>query len=728
MPTIRISNHLNAEILSVAAGPGSGIAKYFKGDVAGFIASSQLVTALNKSIATLSDADLGLGLSFQADGEFGAAGTEWKLEAGARTSVRATQAGETIPGDQVFGEPLQVATGQTFVSVGFSPSLSAGVSTAVGDLTFGFSIGGSVDFRAGRSFDVVRALPTLGDALGEILSTCIVPGDAADLKTMKPGDVASLSGHGQLKASAALDLAAALNPLATPTLGLQQIGSVQVTAGASVSVAAEIALSGRYQIRVVKVDAQRARLGYYKMRGSQFELDVTASLGASATLGKKELIELLGKLTTAPKADVVALVEAGLSDEQINDIKTAIHDSLNRSLSLSLTAGFASSNEQSAAFEYEFDLSRLDVAGSEALNFALDGNLSKLSARSRTDLPPGVTLLHSELETLKQKSSVWKINLFGIVNVLHITELIRIGKVIVDGETGDLLISDAITGKKITVETRPLVAVPDKLRKIFMQSMILTAAYRASGIQKMLTLEGSMSYFEQVANANPRRISDFLDNFVGVGLASATEKAAFLKSAFNGRASVFLDVAFDDAAFEAMFVDSHGGAIGKATYDQLGRQAVALLIQPGDEQEFRRIPMEAANDALWKQMTELGQFAMVTVMPRLLKDNLRFALVVHDYTVIRWWSAAMSTASKRVVDMRRFLTHSGADAEQLKDDNDFKKKRADLEKSLADVVSNAQPEFLDAWGVVVMHRAAQGRAKARGILLTSTSILVKSRP
>jgi hypothetical protein len=291
-----------------------------------------------------------------------------------------------------------------------------------------------------------------------------------------------------------------------------------------------------------------------------------------------------------------------------------------------------------------------------------------------------------------------------------------------------LLISDAVTGKKITVETRPLVAVPDKLRKIFMQSMILTAAYRASGIQKMLTLEGSMSYFEQVANANPRRISDFLDNFVGVGLASATEKAAFLKSAFNGRASVFLDVAFDDAAFEAMFVDSHGGAIGKATYDQLGRQAVALLIQPGDEQEFRRIPMEAANDALWKQMTELGQFAMVTVMPRLLKDNLRFALVVHDYTVIRWWSAAMSTASKRVVDMRRFLTHSGADAEQLKDDNDFKKKRADLEKSLADVVSNAQPEFLDAWGVVVMHRAAQGRAKARGILLTSTSILVKSRP
>jgi hypothetical protein len=80
------------------------------------------------------------------------------------------------------------------------------------------------------------------------------------------------------------------------------------------------------------------------------------------------------------------------------------------------------------------------------------------------------------------------------------------------------------------------------------------------------------------------------------------------------------------------------------------------------------------------------------------------------------------------VDMRRFLGHSGTDAEHLKDDKDFLKKRADLEKSLSEVVSNAQPDLLDAWGIVVMNLAAHNRAAARAIVVTTSSVLVKNHP
>src|SRR5206468_2908178 len=124
-------------------------------------------------------------------------------------------------------------------------------------------------------------------------------------------------------------------------------------------------------------------------------------------------------------------------------------------------------------------------------------------------------------------------------------------------------------------------------------------AYRVSGVQKFLDFNGSMSYFEQLAKVRQQDISDFLDNFVGLGLITAAEKADFLKGQFAGRASVFLELTFDDPAFTAMFIDQNGRPLGQETYDAFGRQCVAQLVQPGDEHDFRRIPMVAANDALW---------------------------------------------------------------------------------------------------------------------------------
>lgn len=726
MPTIRISDKSDVEILSAQAGPGSGIAKYFQGDVAGFIASSQLVAALGKPVATLVDEPVGLGLSFQSAGTFGSAQAEWQLKAGARTTVRATQGGKGIPGGEFFGDPLIVPAGNTFVSATFSPMLSFSGADTIGDLTFGFSAGAAVEFSAGRLFDVSAGPgPALGAALKELLSSAVVPGDLADVTAMRPGDVGVVTGSGQFQLSASVDLAAALNPLATPTLGLERIGKLEVNAGASLTVGASIGVNGLYQIRVQKLDADHVRVGYYKMSGSQFQFDVNASIGVSATLGDRDLIQLLTSFSTEPKADIVALVDSGLDDTQINALKHAIAASVNRSLSLSLAASFAAASEKSAVFEYDFALSALDSAGREALHFALDGDLSKLTAGSPAALPAGVTLLRSQLDTFRKKATTWRINLFGIVNILHLTELVRTGTVIVDHETGDLLITDEITAKKITIETRPHDAVPTKLRKVLMQSMVLTAAYHASGVQKIVGFSGAMSYFEQRASARKQDVSNYLDNFVSVGLIPPARKGSVLTGAFAGPASVFLELTFDDAAFRAMFIDPSDKPFSGDSYEASGRDALARLVQKGDENDFRRVPM--LDDALWKTMTSLGQFSMRGAMPPALQSDPQFLLVAQDFVVIRWWAAAMTEASKRVADMRQFLADAGADAESLKDNHDFKKKRADLEKALAEVVSNSQPDIPDAWGLVAMDTAARRKAAARGILVTTTAVVVETR-
>ena len=83
----------------------------------------------------------------------------------------------------------------------------------------------------------------------------------------------------------------------------------------------------------------------------------------------------------------------------------------------------------------------------------------------------------------------------------------------------------------------------------------------------------------------------------------------------------------------------------------------------------------------------------------------------------------MTTAAGKVERMKQFLDANGDDPESLKDNVEFLKLRSDLEKSLADVVREAQPDFLDGWGVLVMHAAAASQSAARGTVITAGSVL-----
>ncbi len=725
MPTISIGDQFGVELLTAEAGPGSGIAKYFKGNLAGFIASADLVTLFNKPLASVGSSPMGLGFTFKNPSSFGSSGIEWTFGAGARSVIQTNQAGSTLFGEAVFGDPLKVRTGQAFLSVAFTPSLSIGAAGTDGDLSFGFAAGGSLELRTGRAFDITgAAMPSLASALKEVLSSVTIPGDVEDLKTMKPGDVAAVSGSGQFKVSASFNLAAALNPLATPTLGLAAIGALQLKAGASLVVGASIGISGGYQIRVTKLDESRVRLGYHKMSGSEFRLDVTASGGVSATLGKREFLTMLiGKLSTAPQENVQELMNDGLSNQQIQDIQDAITASIQRSLSLSLAASFAASRKDTAAFEYEFDLTALDSSGTEALHMALDGDLSPLTVLAPEMLPVGVKMLRSELDTIRKKSISWKINLLGIVNVFHLTELIRTGKVMFDATSGELLITDSIIQKSIFVKTRPLEVDTEKVRKVLMQSMVLTAAYRVTGMRDFLNFNCSQTYFDQTANARAQNVAHLLDNFVALDLIDAAGKDAFLANPVSGTASLFLELSLGDAAFQRMFRDAAGVPLSQEAYDAIGRKCVGLLVLKEDENAFRRTPME--DDALWLLMTDAGPASMRFVLPEALRKDNTFALIQHDYIVIRWWSAAMSTAAERIDSMLKFL--QGADPETLKDNNEFKKRRSDLTNALTDIVKNSQPDFLDAWGLIVMDEASHQQGTVRGILMTKTAALVKDR-
>jgi hypothetical protein len=733
MPTIKISDSASVELLTATAGPGSGISKYFKGQNAFFLASSELALAMNKPLASL-EGPIGAGMSLAAAGEFGATGIEWKLNVGAAIGIESTPAGNKLSGYERFGSAIVTPSASSFLSVSFTPTLSLSAAESIGDLRFGFNAGGSVAFRMHRAFpDSGASAPSIGAALKSILTTGIVPGNILDIASMDEGDVASVSGSGNLKFSASFNVAQILNPLASPSIPVVNAGQVALKAGASLKVGASVGISGSYQIRIHKLPGGIVRLGFHKLNASQFQFAVDASLGLSATAGKREVLSSLVGMLGGVEADVVALVDAGLSDAQIDSLKAAVKASLDRSLAVSLAASFSSSSSTSSVFEYEFDMAALGADGVSAFNRALRGDLSSLTEKLSTNLPAGVKLVSSELETVKSKKSVWKLNLLGIVNVLRVSELIAKGKVLFNADTGELVVTDSISAKKISVESRPFEAETKSLHKLLLQSLVFTAAWRASGTEALSQeLSASMTWFEQVANASLRNISNFLDNLVATELIFGPEKNAFLTNTAGGRSSIFLDARFNDACFNALFFDAAGNPRPEADYDAIGRAAVAAIVVPGDEQDFRRLPMLAGNpgsDKLWNDMSGAGPAALHTVLPPGLKEGVPLAIIRHDYIVIKWWSESMAKAAKAAAAMRQFLNaNASTTPETLKNDPAFLELRKKLVTALTGIASDSLPDFLDAWGIAALDAASNRRAELTGILLTPGPILVKTRP
>jgi len=62
----------------------------------------------------------------------------------------------------------------------------------------------------------------------------------------------------------------------------------------------------------------------------------------------------------------------------------------------------------------------------------------------------------------------------------------------------------------------------------------------------------------------------------------------------------------------------------------------------------------------------------------------------------------------------------------LKDNPEFRKHREELEEALKNMVSKALPDFLDAWGLLAMYSAANGKPEIRGILVTTGPVLVRA--
>ena len=724
MPTIKLTDQVGVEI-AVELNDDSALAKYIK-DLKKLKLSELKFTPLqNTPLDQLPLKSLTTGIAIEQPVGVGIEGTELKIAAGVagRFSLLSSKDAQLFDPD-VFADPIHIEANQIYLAMGTSAKLSTELTNKKGDLGFGFGAGSQIALNTYRLFEknAAGAFPNSLEALKETVAGFVIPGDLADLEKLATGSIATVEGNGSLKFSGDFNVLSVVNPLAAVNLP-DPIGELKINSAGSIKLGASFEISGAYQLRVQKMDNDKLRLGYYKKRGTEFGLKVSASSGLLVGVGKFDLVEVLLKaISSNPAVDVEEMKKGGLSEAQIDGIKKVIEAGVSRKLEIALEFELNASETSEAAFLFEIELSKLDQAGRQAVHQALDGDLSGFGSGAEKP-PAGVNLVRSVFTEIQKEKHALKFNLLGIYNFISVSTLILKGRMMFEPATGELIITDTATASRIAASTLNFAADGEKLRKVLAESVLLTVAYQCSKlVTHQPTLRVSHSYFELHTKTDRTILKNNLDVFEALGLMNKIQKDKTLATATQfGRTTFYAETGYDDAAASDLFL-KNGTPRSQEEYERAGRRALALLVQTGEEDEFRRLP--ASDDNLWKEMSDQGQpnFRFIPQLKQL--DPVALRVVTVDYTVVKWWAESMAKMSERLAEMRQFLT----DNPQIDPGNKtFTALRNKLASGLKAVASNTRSEFGDPWGLVAMDQVSGGKADAKALLMGPSLAVFRER-
>lgn len=633
-------------------------------------------------------------------------------------------------GDALFNSPDDPFTGkilipdpasQAFVSAGIEANLIVGGGVGAGVLQFGFTAGTTVDFTNYRLFaltdDIVPAIQTL-------FRSFVVPGDLQDVELMTPGTVAAVEGTGSLTFSATANLLSTVNPLAS--LGAPVLnGFLMVKEGVAFPVYANYRLTGEYQVRVQRLEGRKFLLGYGKKRGSDFDVSVRAEAGVSADVVGFDLIErVLRSISADAVPDQDAFRRAGLSDDQISSIAAAVKAGIERSLALSLKADLDLLDEISTAFSYEVDLDALDDTGRRAIGAALGGDLGGLESAALN----GVRPLRSIFSSLREGRKGLNVNLLGIFNYGSVSTLLQKGTIVVDRDSGAITITDQATANRIQFTTDNFAEDSAKLRKVLAESFLTTATYRSSGtVLQAPALTSNYWFFDFHQNGQIANLQDYFSVAQVLKFVSPADASAKLQplqtSSPLGPVSLYIDSQYSEALFKTLFLDAQGNPRPQKWYEDLGRDAMISLIEPGTAiSDARRSAL--GNEEIWNVLCDAGTGNFPALLEERGFEPNVVPVIRSDYIAIRWWASAMHEMGDALAQLLAFM---GQGSPVNATGPEFARLRHNLDDKLASVVANTHDHFAEPWGLVVMDLASEQRSAVSFRISCPKLSLVASR-
>lgn len=731
MADIQLTDDLGKSVPDVKIDPSqpSSLLKYAKTELLHLAVAPDFLSRASQPLTAAAPNPVSFQLKVQHQFQLG----DTKPEIDLTPSFQATIRANTTTGSNLFeNDPFKVAAvvpnNTGYVSLALQGSLDLGLSGSSGDMTFGFDANHTVGLEYWKAFPLGSAEATLGTATGETISGYVIPAKVEDLSLLGVNDICTASGAGSLKISGGFNVSAAPNPLASVDLPLNT-GKLEVKTGVIAGIKASFTVTGSYQIRARRTSIDTIELGVHKQQGTTLRTDLSVSGGVAVKVGDTDLLaSLLGAISTDPNAAATKKLfgAGGLSAGEISTLTGAIKESLDHSLQASLDVALSQINDDQAVFQYEVRPTQLNSAAKAALQQALKGDLSSLTALESGNvsatLAPGIVLLNSVLTTMRKQGTSLKFNLFGLVNFISVADLIRKCVVVRDPDTGDLTIADSATGSLINAETRPE-RRRQALQKAMFESLMLTATYRVANTVSMIGLTSSNFHFAFNDTTENAILADYLNWFAVMNLLTKPQVDGYVKEFVGGGPSTcLLRTEFGDSACQLLFFQAPGQLWGREHYLDIGREAMKALIDRNDS-DGNRCRYDLL-DRHWADALRIGPndnlgplMGLSLADPRQLNIT---QLLRSDVYTIDWWATAMQTAGSAIRDMQQFLagTASGTAA----DSPEFVSRRARLQKAMVEVISKSRTQFDEPWGLVAMFwasgsTAASGRLVAKGLLV-----------
>jgi hypothetical protein len=588
MSKVTITDSLNVSLNTVPVNPEqqSASVKYGQSPELKLMPRKELIDVLGLPLAKVAATPVSLGVTVGPAFNFGAGEPQLSIAAGAAAAVHVNAKKDSdLFSDNLYKSRIPLKDGEGYLSLALTGSVTGKDAQSKGDITLGFDAGASATFEFFRRFQVTSTSPLLGEALGDVVSSLIMPADVTDLAALEPGDIAACSGKRSLKVSGDFAPSFSAVPLATPSLPLAG-KPIEVNTGAKLDVKGSYKITSAWQIRSRAVSDGVIELGFYKQEGSDWEIAVTASAGVDVSLGSTDLLtDLIKKLSKKLDADQQQLTAAGLQPDDIKAINKAISDSIDHSIHASLSLDLKGLASDEAAFLYTIELAKLNADTSAAVAAALDGDLTVIDrlnpqAQENGVVGPGLTLVRSILTRTKESGATFKMNFIGLFNFRSLADFISKSQVIHEPVSGDVVFSETASGQRIGVISLP--QEQQKLRKLIFDSILMTTTYRSGGALETMGLECSGVHFALHSTTNEHTMSDYLDWFVALNLLDAAGKAAIMQSFHGtGASTCTARVAFNDEACKALFLDATTQKPGQSKYYvDLGRNAMKPLLLP----------------------------------------------------------------------------------------------------------------------------------------------------
>jgi hypothetical protein len=409
-------------------------------------------------------------------------------------------------------------------------------------------------------------------------------------------------------------------------------------------------------------------------------------------------------------------------------MEDAVKGGIQKSLQLSLQEQVDASTEHGNAFLYRIRLSALNDESIQAVNLAIDGDLSMMEGSKALPTLAGIESLQSIATATKEQCRAFKFNLFGILNEGTLHDYLRKTHWITDRDTKAVTIIDSDGASEVGFDIRNLSEDSRKLHRLLADGALATCIYRASktGYQPEITVK--CWAFELTQSAGLGLIQSYLNvaSALNLNVDGATQKLANAHLPF-GRTIFNAEIDLEAAQIDHLFFDEHGNPWTEDAYAQAGRRALIRTLPVDLNPDIAKTREAALNDSeLWKKMRDAGSYSNVrTSLEPWLGKLANFEVLANDiygdYLIVAWWVSAMAKAAKALHNLRNFLDeHKGVDPHN----NNLSKLRGELNKQLKTALSAAHDRFDEPWGVVVMDDMSGQPTKA-SVLISNAELTLE---